>query len=107
MTDNPAKAFHYSKPKKANANVLTPLEIEDYLDTAERLGYLPMFMLVLTAGLRHTCAVLSLQNGMETKELARMLGHARTIMTLQNYAPYLLHKKKTTESPQAKYLKPS
>ena len=189
--DNPARAFHYSKPKKVNADVLTPLEMEDYLDAAERLGHLPMFMLALTAGLRqgelialkwndlnvknraltiseqrsverrelieygsetrtitlsselvdllimehaknpnsplmfmhpatqrpyspqmvrrmhneiikeagldhirftdlrHTCAVLSLQNGMETKELARMLGHYRPSITRQNYEPYL------------------
>ena len=46
MSDNPARAFHYSKPKKVNADVL------DYLDAAERLGYLPMFMLALTTGLR-------------------------------------------------------
>ena len=187
MSDNPARAFHYSKPKKVNANVLTPLEMEDYLDAAERLGCLPMFMLALTAGLRqgelialkwsdlnvkdrtltiseqrsverrelieygsetrtitlaseivdllimehckhpssplmfmhpatqkpyspqmvrrmhneiikeagldhirftdlrHTCAVLSLRNGMETKELARMLGHYRPSITRQNY----------------------
>ncbi len=52
MTNNPARAFHYSKPKKVKANVLTPLEMEDYLDAAERLGYLPMFMLALAAGLR-------------------------------------------------------
>ena len=52
MSDNPARAFRYSKPKKVNANVLTPLEMEDYLNTAERLGHLPMFMLALTAGLR-------------------------------------------------------
>ena len=50
--DNPARAFHYSKPKKVNADVLTPLEMEDYLDAAERLGHLPMFMLALTTGLR-------------------------------------------------------
>ena len=189
--DNPARAFHYSKPKKVNADVLTPLEMEDYLDAAERLGHLPMFMLALTVGLRqgelialkwndlnvksrtltiseqrsverrelieygsetrtitlasevvdllimehtkhpnsplmfmhpatqkpyspqmvrrmhneiikeagldhirftdlrHTCAVLSLQNGMETKELARMLGHYRPSITRQNYEPYL------------------
>lgn len=202
MSDNPARAFHYSKPKKVNANVLTPLEMEDYLDAAERLGYLPMFLLALTAGLRqgelialkwsdldvkqrtltiseqraverrelveyggetrtialtpeavallveehakhtnsqlmfmhpatqkpfspqmvrrmhkeiikeagldhirftdlrHTCAVLSLRNGMEAKELAQMLGHARTSMTRQNYTPYLPHKKeKDGESP--------
>ena len=49
--DNPARAFHYSKPKKVNADVLTPLEMEDYLDAAERLGHLPMFMLALTTGL--------------------------------------------------------
>lgn len=191
MTNNPARAFHYAKPKKVKANVLTPLEMEDYLDAAERLGYLPMFMLALTAGLRlgelialkwsdlnvkertltiaekraverrklveyggktrtitltpevvnlllmehskhpnsplmfmrpatqkpflpqmvrrmhneiieeagldhirftdlrHTCAVLSLRNGMEIIELSRMLGHSRTTITRQNYTPYL------------------
>lgn len=181
---------------------MTPLEMEDYLDAAERLGYLPMFMLALTAGLRqgelialkwsdlnmkkrtltiaekraverrklveygsqtrsirltpevvdllimehskhpssplmfmhpatlkpyspqmvrrmhkeiiieagldhirftdlrHTCAIASLRNGMEAKELAQMLGHARTSMTRQNYTPYLPHKKKKDgESP--------
>lgn len=41
--------------------------------------------------LRHTCAVLSLQNGMDTKEVSQMLGHFRTAMTRQNYAPYLAH----------------
>lgn len=41
--------------------------------------------------LRHTCAVLSLQNGMGTKEVSQMLGHFRTAMTRQNYAPYLAH----------------
>lgn len=194
ISDNPARAFHYSKPKKVNADVLTPLEMEDYLDAAEQLGYLPMFMLALTTGirqgelialkwsdldiesrtltvaenraverrelveygsqtrsirltlevvdllimerskhpssllmfmhpatlksyspqmvrrmhneiikeagldrirftdLRHTCAVLSLRNGMETKELARMLGHYRPSITWQNYEPYLPHK---------------
>ena len=189
--DNPARAFHYSKPKKVNADVLTPLEMEDYLDAAEQLGYLPMFMLALTTGirqgelialkwsdldmkkrtltvaenravvrrelveygsqtrtialtpevidllirehdkhpssplmfmhpatlkpyspqmvrrmhkeiikeagidhiryvdLRHTCAILALKNGMDTKELAQMLGHYRPTITRQNYEPYL------------------
>lgn len=170
---------------------MTPLEMEDYLDAAERLGYLPMFMLALTAGLRqgelialkwsdldiesrtltiaekraverrelveygrqtrtialapevidllirehnkhpssplmfmhpatlkpyspqmvrrmhneiikeagidhiryvdlrHTCAILALKNGMDTKELAQMLGHYRPTITRQNYEPYL------------------
>jgi len=192
--DNPARAFHYSKPKKVNANVLSPLEMEDYLDAAERLGHLPMFMLALTVGLRqgelialkwsdldienrtltiaenravvrrelveygsqtrtialtpevidllirehdkhpssplmfmhpatlkpyspqmvrrmhneiikeagidhirftdlrHTCAILALKTGMDTKEVARMLGHYRPSITRQNYEPYLPHK---------------
>ncbi len=174
--------------------MLTPLEMEDYLDAAERLGHLPMFMLALTAGLRqgelialkwsdldiesrtltiaekraverrelveygsqtrsirltpevvdllitehskhpssplmfmhpatlkpyspqmvrrmhneiiqeagidhiryvdlrHTCATLALKNGMDTKELAQMLGHYRPTITRQNYEPYLPHK---------------
>ena len=47
--------------------------------------------------LRHTCAVLSLRNGMETKELARMLGHYRPTITRQNYEPYLLYTAKKDE----------
>ena len=187
ITDNPARAFCYPKPRKISANVLTPTEVEDYLDAAKRLGHLPMFLLALTAGLRqrelialkwsdldvkkrtltisegrsveqrklveykgrtrtiglplelvellaeeharhpgsplmfmhpatrkpylpqtvrqmhreilkeagldhirfqdlrHTCAVLSLQNGMGIKEVAQMLGHFRAAMTWQNY----------------------
>ena len=52
IAGNPARAFHYPKPKKVSANVLKPAEVEDYLDAAERLGHLPMFLLALTAGLR-------------------------------------------------------
>lgn len=52
IADNPARKFHYPKPKKVSANVLTASEVEDYLDAAERLGHLPMFLLALTAGLR-------------------------------------------------------
>lgn len=191
MEENPARSFHYAKPKAAKANILSALEIEDYLDAAAQLGYLPMFTLVLTAGLRqgelialkwadlnveertltihegraverrelvdyaggtrtislphqtvqlleqehakhpsspymfphpgtlkpyspnmvrllhkrateqagldhvrfvdlrHTCAALALQSGMEISELSEMLGHSRVYMTRQNYAPYL------------------
>ena len=199
LTENPAKAFHYRKSMTVKANIMTPLEMEDYLDAADRLGYLPMFMLALTAGLRqgelialkwddlnvknrtltiseqrsverrelieygsetrtitltsevidlliiehtkhpksplmfmhpatqrpyspqmvrrmhneiikeagldhirftdlrHTCAVLSLRNGVETKELARMLGHYRPSITRQDYEPYLLYTAKKDE----------
>lgn len=200
LTENPAKAFHYRKSMTVKANIMTPLEMKDYLDAAERLGYLPMFMLALTIGLRqgelialkwsdldiesrtltiaenravvrrelveygdqtrtialtpevidllimehakhpnsplmfmhpatqrtyspqmvrrmhneiikeagldhirftdlrHTCAVLSLRNGVETKELTRMLGHYRPSITRQNYEPYLLSTAKKDEN---------
>ena len=193
ITDNPARAFRYPKPRKVSANVLTPSEVEDYLDAAERFGHLPMFLLALTAGLRqrelialkwsdlnvkkrtltisegrsmerrelveykggtrsisltpevvkllleeharhpssplmfmhpatqkpyspqmvrrfhseiireagldhiriedlrHTCAVLSLQNGVGVEEVAQMLGHFRAAMTRQNYEDYLTY----------------
>ena len=199
LTENPAKAFRYRKSTTVKANIMTPLEMEDYLDAAERLGYLPMFMLALTTGLRqselialkwsdldiesrtltiaenravvrrelveygsqtrsirltpevvdllimehskhpssplmfmhpatqrpyspqmvrrmhdeiikeagidhiryvdlrHTCAILALKNGMDTKELAQMLGHYRPTITRQNYEPYLLYTAKKDE----------
>ena len=199
LTENPAKAFRYRKSTTVKANIMTPLEMEDYLDAAERLGYLPMFMLALTTGLRqselialkwsdldienrtltiaenravvrrelveygsqtrsirltpevvdllimehskhpssplmfmhpatqrpyspqmvrrmhdeiikeagidhiryvdlrHTCAILALKSGMDTKELAQMLGHYRPTITRQNYEPYLLYTAKKDE----------
>ena len=202
LTENPAKAFRYRKSTTVKANIMTPLEMEDYLDAAERLGYLPMFMLALTTGLRqselialkwsdldienrtltiaenravvrrelveygsqtrsirltpevvdllimehskhpssplmfmhpatqrpyspqmvrrmhdeiikeagidhiryvdlrHTCAILALKNGMDTKELAQMLGHYRPTITRQNYEPYLPHKVQKDEDMQ-------
>jgi len=191
---NPARAFHCARQKGAKVNVLSAMEVEDYLDAAAQLGYLPMFTLVLTAGLRpgelialkwsdlnvekrvltvhegrsverrelaeyagetrtisltrqtvqlleqeharhpnspymfphpgtlrpyspnmvrllhkrvteqagldhvrfvdlrHTCAALALQGGMEVEALSKMLGHSRIDMTRQNYARYLPHK---------------
>ncbi|MET0018354.1 tyrosine-type recombinase/integrase [Oscillibacter sp.] len=49
---NPARAFHYPTQRKVKASVLGDSEVEDYLDAAEALGYLPMFTLMLTIGLR-------------------------------------------------------
>ena len=199
LIENPAKAFRYRKSTTVKANIMTPLEMEDYLDAAERLSYLPMFMLALTTGLRqselialkwsdldiesrtltiaenravvrrelveygsqtrsirltpevvdllimehskhpssplmfmhpatqrpyspqmvrrmhdeiikeagidhiryvdlrHTCAILALKSGMDTKELAQMLGHYRPTITRQNYEPYLLYTAKKDE----------
>lgn len=199
ITENPAKAFRYRRPTTVKANIMTPLEMKDYLDAAERLGHLPMFLLALTAGLRqreltalkwsdldiesrtltvaenralvrwelveygdqtrsiklipevvdllimehrkhpssplmfmhpatlkpfspqmvrrmhneiiraagidriryvdlrHTCAILALKNGTDTKKLEQMLGHYRPTITRQNYEPYLPHKAQKDE----------
>ena len=77
--DNPARAFHYSKPKKVNADVLTPLEMEDYLDAAERLGHLPMFMLALTAGLRQGELIALKWNDLNAKNRTLTISEQRSV----------------------------
>ncbi len=76
---NPAKAFHYPKPKKVNANVLTPLGMEDYLDAAERLGYLPMFLLALTAGLRQGELIALKWSDLDTKRRTLTIAEKRAV----------------------------
>ena len=44
--------------------------------------------------------LLALKNGMDTKELAQMLGHYRPTITRQNYEPYLQHKAQKDEDMQ-------
>ncbi|MBS6356372.1 tyrosine-type recombinase/integrase, partial [Oscillibacter sp.] len=79
ITENPARAFHYPKPKKVSANVLTPAEVEDYLDAAERLGYLPMFLLALTAGLRQ-CELIALKwSDLDVKERTLTIAEKRSV----------------------------
>ena len=41
LIENPAKAFRYRKSTTVKANIMTPLEMEDYLDAAERLATCP------------------------------------------------------------------
>lgn len=52
LAENPARAFHYSIDKRVKAEPLTAQEVEDYLDAAGELGYLPIFLLALEQGLR-------------------------------------------------------
>lgn len=49
---NPAKDLRYHTSKKVQAEVLSEAEIEEYLDAAAELGYLPIFLLALEHGLR-------------------------------------------------------
>lgn len=49
---NPAKDLRYHTSKKVQAEVLSEAEIEEYLDAAAELEYLPIFLLALEHGLR-------------------------------------------------------
>lgn len=52
MEKNPAKDLRYHTSKKVQAEVLSEAEIEEYLEAAAELGYLPIFLLALEHGLR-------------------------------------------------------
>ena len=52
LAENPARAFQYPTVRRVKAETLTDQEMEDYLDAAVELGYLPIFLLVLEQGLR-------------------------------------------------------
>ena len=77
--DNPARAFHYSKPKKVNANMLTPLEMEDYLAATERLEHLPRFMLALTIGLRQGELIALKWNDLNVKDRTLTISEQRSV----------------------------
>ena len=49
---NPAQGFRYYTSKQVQAEALSEAEMEEYLDAAAELGYLPIFLLALEHGLR-------------------------------------------------------
>ena len=79
ITDNLARAFCYPKPRKISANVLTPTEIEDYLDAAKRLGHLPMFLLALTAGLRQRELIALKWSDLDVKRRTLTISEGRSV----------------------------
>lgn len=79
LTENPAKAFRYRKSTTVKANIMTPLEMEDYLDAAERLGYLPMFMLALTVGLRQGELIALKWNDLNVKNRTLTISEQRSV----------------------------
>lgn len=52
LTENPARAYQYPVVRQVKAETLNDQEMEDYLEAAEELGYLPIFLLALEQGLR-------------------------------------------------------
>lgn len=119
MEKNPARAFHYTKPKVVKANILSALEIEDYLDAAAQLGYLPMFTLALTAGLRQGELIalkwsdlnarertLTVHEGrsVERRELVEYAGETRTISLPQQTVQLL--EQEHAKHPSSPYMFP-
>lgn len=52
LAENPARAYQYPVVRQVKAKTLNAQEIEEYLEAAEELGYLPVFLLALEQGLR-------------------------------------------------------
>lgn len=52
LAENPARAYRYPVVRQVKAEILNGQEIEDYLEAAGELGYLPIFLLALEQGLR-------------------------------------------------------
>ena len=88
MTENPARPFYRRRSKTVKAEPLTPLEVEDYLDSAEELGYLPMFLLVLTAGLRQRELIALRWSDLDAEQCTLTIDEGRSVVngTLVKYS---------------------
>lgn len=64
---NPAKDLRYHTSKKVQAEALSEAEIEEYLDAAAELGYLPIFLLALEHGLRQRELIALKWSDLDTK----------------------------------------
>lgn len=81
LTENPAKAFHYRKYMTVKANIMTSLEMEDYLDAAERLGYVAHYRQKLgEEGYRKACEEHALPDNFESMEYMKFLSQRRLLM---------------------------
>lgn len=59
--------------------MLMSAEVEDYLDTAEQLGHLPMYLLALTAGLRQGELIALKWSDMDVKERTLTITERRSV----------------------------
>ena len=87
MTENPARPFYHRRSKTVKAEPLTPLEVEDYLDVAEELGYLPLFLLALTTGLRQRELIALQWSDLDVKRCTLTIDEGRSVVngTLTEY----------------------
>lgn len=64
---NPAQNFRYHTSKQVQAEALSEAEMEEYLDAAAELGYLPIFLLALEHGLRQRELIALKWSDLDTK----------------------------------------
>ena len=88
MTENPARPFYRRRSKTVKAEPLTPVEVEDYLDAAEELGYQPLFLLALTAGLRQRELIALRWSDLDVKRYTLTINEGRSVVngTLMEYS---------------------
>ena len=100
LTENPAKAFRYRKSTTVKANIMTPLEMEDYLDAAERLDVLRGFFRPEEAALSFDLQT-AMKRGHNLKDTIcpdslefhrdyfKMGSHYGRVLFLKDYASYI------------------
>lgn len=76
LAENPARAYQYPVVRQVKAETLGSQEVEDYLEAAEKLGYLPIFLLALEQGLRQR-ELISLKWGDLNVELHTLTVHEK------------------------------
>ena len=64
---NPVQNFRYHTSKRVQAETLSETEMEEYLDAAAELGYLPIFLLALEHGLRQRELIALKWSDLDTK----------------------------------------
>lgn len=79
LVKNPARAFQYPTVRKVKAETLTDQKIEDYLDVAGELGYLPIFLLALEQGLRQRELIALKWSDLDVKNRTLTIYEERTV----------------------------
>ena len=121
LAENPARAFQYPTVRRVKAETLTDQEIEDYLDAAGDLGYLPIFLLALEQGLRQRELIalkwsdldvktrtLTIHEGrvVERGKLMEHGGKTRTIKLLRFTVKQLIREHEKHPSSEAMFIHP-
>lgn len=98
LAENPARAYQYPVVRQVKAETLSGQEIKDYLEAAEELGYLPIFLLALEQGLRQRELIALKWSDLNVEALTLTVYEKRTV----EYGKLVEHggKTRTIDLPQ-------